>query len=133
MRGVTRLSRQVPGYRREATPGPLRACAPPHDLPRSRRSTVARVPIQAPLLLLLTTARRPRQFRRAAASASRSSAFATGIPPVSAPNYLRSIATVIATSNSRTITLNLAAIADGDPQECSVAGIAVSATTAGGA
>jgi hypothetical protein len=60
-------------------------------------------------------------------------AFAAGIPPVSAPNYLRSIATVIVTSDSRTITLNIAAIADADPQECSVAGTAVSATTAGGA
>jgi hypothetical protein len=52
---------------------------------------------------------------------------------VSAPDYLRSIATVIVTSDSRTITLNIAAIADADPQECSVAGTAVSATTAGGA
>lgn len=60
-------------------------------------------------------------------------AFATGIPQVSAPNYLRSIATVIVTSDSRTITLNVAAIADADPQECSVAGTAVSATTDGGA
>jgi hypothetical protein len=58
--------------------------------------------------------------------------FATGIPPVSAPNYLRSIATVIVTSDIRTITLNVAAIADADPQQCSVAGTAVSATTGGG-
>lgn len=58
--------------------------------------------------------------------------FAAGIPPVSAPNYLRSIATVIVTSDSRTITLNVAAIADADPQQCSVAGTAISATTGGG-
>jgi hypothetical protein len=59
-------------------------------------------------------------------------AFPAGIPPVSAPNYLRSIATVIVTSGSRTITLNVAAIADADPQQCSVAGTAVSAATDGG-
>ena len=59
--------------------------------------------------------------------------FTTGIPPVSAPNYLRSIATVIVSSDSRTITLNVAAIADADPQQCSVAGTAVSATTVGSA
>jgi hypothetical protein len=58
--------------------------------------------------------------------------FAAGIPAVTAPSYLRSIATVIVTSASRTITLNVAAIADADPQQCSVAGTAVSATTGGG-
>lgn len=59
--------------------------------------------------------------------------FATGPPPVTAPDYLRAIATVIVTSASRTITLNVASIADAGAEQCSVAGTAVSATTDGSA
>ena len=59
--------------------------------------------------------------------------FATGPPPVTPPDYLRAIATVIVTSDSRTITLNVASIADAGAEECSVAGTAVSATTDGSA
>ena len=59
--------------------------------------------------------------------------FATGPPPVTAPDYLRAIATVIVSSNSRTITLNVASIADAGAEQCSVAGTAVSATTDGSA
>ena len=57
--------------------------------------------------------------------------FATGPPPVTAPDYLRAIATVIVSSDSRTITLNVASIADAGAEQCSVAGTAVSATTDG--
>lgn len=59
--------------------------------------------------------------------------FATGPPPVTAPDYLRAIATVIVSSGSRTITLNVASIADAGAEQCSVAGTAVSATTDGSA
>ena len=59
--------------------------------------------------------------------------FPTGPPPVTAPDYLRAIATVIVSSDSRTITLNVASIADAGAEQCSVAGTAVSATTDGSA